>query len=1041
MVDDEENRKVKMVSEFLQKSCRRRPSHRLGFAKLFHGLPWPVSHPVDGFPCKIFPMITGSVAEFYIEPMLSCVGDTDVMYHYSNELAIPQSHPPPTQLPKDFENRVKVYEFVDSRVPGYVYVNLTYVLSRDIRNDKYIVVEHISSADAMLNNELHLVDDDEIEIHGPAYMFIRYSPPIFLRESGFMIDTVPCIRCFMWPPQAADWPKRHRNHGWPDSATADCVIGKGCDLVGVAYRQCREDEWMSKRQWRLSFSRAEIVLLNSWMPEQQIIYHMLRIFVKTERLTDSAVNCGADTLSNYHIKTLMLWACELKPQHWWNDGSTVVKKFFYLLQFLEEWLTKWRGEHYFINRVHFHIDKFITDTISAVLKSSTEDSLAQWFVNSYVVKCAKLCPDSVSIFCSDLITGEIPNDMLNAILHWRDHVCSSTLVKQTALLASCCVVPMIYCFTTTSFECRSIVQDQVVSPIALSLPHIDKHALQAFILILMSTYSLKPYYKTIMHDFVTHVSRGSCRSADEISNLESSKLHSLSNFQTSVNLMELVANKHRNTCELILVELSKLSLQRSLQCNNPERDSVRCLALLYLSVLYYITGQCQLAIDHLTLVTNLQDHRCKCTSHIVEGKFLPKIDDNIDIALGLAVFYQHILTAALKQKQPAEQVSVFTLELFACYFTIKHLLVAKCHCVPRAREKEAVLTTQCYLREELNSCFSTISSSKRLFTSDLMLCKLSNNLCRHGGNASVIVTHNITSGIDRRQMVNFVSELSLQQLLTHRHLLPPMDTKAIAVNNRSDLIALYLYRCQLYEQCNHLCQQRIHDLIGADSCDIPRVSIMYHEFIELMDDDVVSLFGLTLLLRKTGTCRSWFREPITVTQLTLSLSLFLKCQFSLPRKGPVDLGALAVVLDWIASALKTIPASESVDHLMLKLAEREAIMYIMRKLTGIETLWYGGDLKIDVAFDVLRGLQLAIRPTHTDDILRSKLNSGDRTVWLCNGARSELSDVDFRRLRKEDADALTVSLQIQIHVPVRLRAELFNRLHSVRNCSTSNVRG
>jgi len=33
---------------------------------------------------------TGSAAEFYIEPMLSCVGDVDILYHCSDELAIPR---------------------------------------------------------------------------------------------------------------------------------------------------------------------------------------------------------------------------------------------------------------------------------------------------------------------------------------------------------------------------------------------------------------------------------------------------------------------------------------------------------------------------------------------------------------------------------------------------------------------------------------------------------------------------------------------------------------------------------------------------------------------------------------------------------------------------------------------------------------------------------------------------------------------------------------------------------------------------------------
>ena len=132
----------------------------------------------------------------------------------------------------------------------------------------------------------------------------------------FSYDDVFCVRCLSWPPQAIDWPTRHRNYGWPDSATVDCVVNNGCDVVGVAHRQCRKHNWMGKHQWRMSFSRAEIVLLNSWMPVQQIVYHTLRFFIETERLTDSVDNAGGGKLSNYHIKSLMLWACELKPKSW-----------------------------------------------------------------------------------------------------------------------------------------------------------------------------------------------------------------------------------------------------------------------------------------------------------------------------------------------------------------------------------------------------------------------------------------------------------------------------------------------------------------------------------------------------------------------------------------------------------------------------------------------------------------------------------------------------------------------------------------------------
>jgi len=80
-----------------------------------------------------------------------------------------------------------------------------------------------------------------------------------------------------------------------------------------------------------------------------------------------------------------------------------------------------------------------------------------------------------------------------------------------------------------------------------------------------------------------------------------------------------------------------------------------------LGSLYYSTGHYQTVKDHSTLVT---DHS-QCSSHVVQGELLPKIDDNIDTVLGLSVFYQHVRTAALNQQQQTQHVSVFTTELFA----------------------------------------------------------------------------------------------------------------------------------------------------------------------------------------------------------------------------------------------------------------------------------------------------------------------------------------------------------------------------------------
>ena len=87
------------------------------------------------------PMITGSAAEFYIQPMLSCVGDVDIMYHRSDQLAIPAGTAPPTQLSDEFQSRVDVYEIIDSHFPGYVALVLTYSLTECIDDGRYNAVQ------------------------------------------------------------------------------------------------------------------------------------------------------------------------------------------------------------------------------------------------------------------------------------------------------------------------------------------------------------------------------------------------------------------------------------------------------------------------------------------------------------------------------------------------------------------------------------------------------------------------------------------------------------------------------------------------------------------------------------------------------------------------------------------------------------------------------------------------------------------------------------------------------------------------------------
>jgi len=186
----------------------------------------------------MIPLTTGSIAEFYIEPMIEHVGDVDVMFHFNTQLAIPQGHPPPTQLPDEFHNYVMVWEIIGSHLPGYVYLDLRYLLTECVDEDQYNAVECDRGTYGSHNFDVAIE-----KVHGPARVVIHPRDP-----KSLSTDTVYCIRCLVWPSQAAHWPTRHRNYDWPDSAIVDRVVSNGCDVVGVAHRQCRQDEWMSKNQ-------------------------------------------------------------------------------------------------------------------------------------------------------------------------------------------------------------------------------------------------------------------------------------------------------------------------------------------------------------------------------------------------------------------------------------------------------------------------------------------------------------------------------------------------------------------------------------------------------------------------------------------------------------------------------------------------------------------------------------------------------------------------------------------------------------------------
>jgi len=387
----------------------------------------------------------------------------------------------------------------------------------------------------------------------------------------------------------------------------------------------------------------------------------------------------------------------------------------------------------------------------------------------------------------------------------------------------------------------------------------------------------------------------------------------------AINLMKAADDrpKSHSTVDQIAIELSKAYLYSALSCEDSDSDSIYCLANVYLAVLYHTTGQYQTAIDHCTLVMRSQDHS-QCSSHVVQGELLPKTDDDFDTVLGLAVFYQHVRTAALNQQQQTQHVTVFTTELFAHYLHIKCLSVTKCQQLSDTTNSQSSTY-------EVLSYVKYITDMQQLFITDLLLWKLLNGFSGHkcvykqqSGRRQYPTK--CPSELNTSDLVELLQKSSIEHLTTCRQM-EARDFGSVATIVTTDFEALYAYKRGDYQQCLQLSTHNVHTLLYAG--EMPGIAT-FPEFIQLLDDDIVSLTALTLFVDPECRKATDSSRYVEVIQLTLSLYLMTQCQLKLRH----SMMSLAQTLGYIKVAHRRHPVEATLDRLILKMIARKAVLYV-----------------------------------------------------------------------------------------------------------------
>jgi len=177
--------------------------------------------------------------------------------------------------------------------------------------------------------------------------------------------------------------------------------------------------------------------------------------------------------------------------------------------------------------------------------------------------------------------------------------------------------------------------------------------------------------------------------------------------------------------------------------------------------------------------------------------------------------------------------------------------------------------------------------------------------------------------LNTSELVELLQRSAVEHLTTYRQL-EARDFGFIATIATTDFEALYAYKHGDYQRCLQWSTQNVHTLFSA--VHVPDL-LTFPVFIQLLDDDIVSLIALTLIVNPK--CRS---DPanVRISQLTLSLYLMTQCQLKLRH----SVTSLAQTLDYIQVAQRIHPAECTLDQLTLKLAECKTATYLRMMMSN-----------------------------------------------------------------------------------------------------------
>src|SRR6218665_342529 len=664
------------VSEFLVSTCRMTTEFNLdgsSFAMLS-------GSGYLGFRSTRIPC--GSQAEFYIQPINTCIDDLDVLCVYNGYLALDSNCEIPEGVGDLFDLiqccKLEYYEqnksFVrlsdpifgayDWESEEYKFANIPVgsFVHRYIRSSYFLRLLDSTSMFAEFNGSLTEMNSTLRNTNSAIGPAIKLNTNLMDKS-----DSVASIFCPNWPIVAEEWPKRRRYSGLPSSVTIGKVVRDGCDVVSVTHRDMQDD----LNQWRLSFSRAEVTLIRSWTPTQQIVYHLLRFFAKREIIRK---NCSKneEVVCTYHLKTLMLWSCEEESTKWWETLS-VVAICCNLCGKLCECLKHKRCPNYFIpeaNLLDHELDfEVLQQTVEALDHYKDVEEMSEWFAAHYILPVyQKLC-NEVEIF----ITEEIVDTCRICVCDYNEKRKLHDLAK---IIYNCAFS----CFLFLDYSLGLVFTDKQMVKAADSDLHIksslDTSAvsktlsdyIKAIILFQISQSILNNKLQIdveTLSEIWIHIIRQSYFMEKSNSMLPLSVSDkSMVYFNRAEQIMKHLVSDYSKNESYFATMVSMLCLQESLCCHDRSSYITQTASRLYLAALLYYIGHRQCTVHLCSAVVTSFKERAPCRNvRNLKVKSLLFMDDLATIA-GFLQLRRKI------RRTPSKEISFLSPNLFVHYLFI-----------------------------------------------------------------------------------------------------------------------------------------------------------------------------------------------------------------------------------------------------------------------------------------------------------------------------------------------------------------------------------